>query len=243
MMKRTLTGVVVALCVTAVGASGAAPALAARPGATRIAELVLSRTPVHVHPGGRIERVMRPETGHGSRVYLRVMSTKTDAQGRDWYQVLLPTRPNGSTGWVRADRVHTRWTSYRIQVSTRTRKLQLLQDDRVVLRTRVVVGKPSTPTPAGNFAIYARYSARGTPLAPRVMELTAHSNVLHEYSGGPGRIAIHGMAGPLLAPVGTALSHGCIRVAARPLNRLARLVPLGTPVRVTHHSLGWLNSR
>lgn len=241
MMLRFVTAAAsaVALIATALPAQ----AVAGSPGATRVAELVLARTVVHTHPGGDVERVMRPETGYGTRVFLRVMGTKTDGGGRIWYRVLLPSRPNGSTGWVRADRVHTRWTRYKIQVSTRTRTLQVLSGKRVVLKTRVVVGKASTPTPAGNFAIYVRYSAKGTPLAPRVMELTAHSNVLHEYAGGPGRIAIHGMAGPLLAPVGTALSHGCIRVRARPLNKIANLVPLGTPVRITHHSLSWLNSR
>lgn len=203
----------------------------------------MARTQVYVKPGGRIERVMRPETGQGTRIWLRVMSTHTDAAGRRWYRVLLPSRPNGSTGWVRADRVHTRWTRYRIQVSTKTRKLQVLMGSRVVLRTRVVVGRKSTPTPAGSFAIYRRYSAAGTSLAPRVMELTAHSNVLHEYAGGPGRIAIHGMAGPLRAPVGTARSNGCIRVRSKPLNRIARMVPLATPVTITHHSLSWLNRR
>ncbi len=82
-----------------------------------------------------------------------------------------------------------------------------------------------------------------TPLAPRVMELTAHSNVLHEYAGGPGRVAIHGRASPLWAPVGTALSNGCIRVPSGPLNRIGRRVPLGTPVEITRRSLSWLNRR
>lgn len=233
----------VAAAAAACALAGPVPAGAAAHRATPIAELVLARTPVHTRPGGPVVRVMRPETGYGTRVWLSVTASKQDARGRLWYRVLLPTRPNGSTGWVRADRVHTRWTRYRIRISTRTRRLQLLRGRRVILRTRVVVGRPETPTPAGSFAIYARYSAPGTPLAPRVMETTGHSNVLHEYAGGPGRVAIHGMAGPLRAPLGTARSHGCIRVGARPLNRIARLVPLGTPVRITHHSLTWLAAR
>ncbi len=240
MRKFTLAILLASLLVLA---ADAGPAVAAPPGTSRIAELVFSQTLIYEQPEGRVERAMSPETGYGPRIALRVLSVRTDAAGRRWYRVLLPTRPNGSTGWVRADRVHTRWTGYRIQISTYNRRLQLLYNNRVVLRTGVVVGKRSTPTPAGQFAVYANYLAPRTPLAPRVMELTAHSNVLHEYAGGPGRVAIHGRAGPLWAPVGTALSNGCIRVPSRALNRIGKMVPLGTPVEITHRSLSWLNRR
>jgi lipoprotein-anchoring transpeptidase ErfK/SrfK len=46
--------------------------------------------------------------------------------------------------------------------------------------------------------------------------------VLDDYGGGPGRVAIHGRAGAsLLDPLGTARSHGCIRIdnAGDPLPR------------------------
>lgn len=69
-------------------------------------------------------------------------------------------------------------------------------------------------------------------LGPWALHLTAFSDVLDEYGGGPGRIAIHGRCGArLLTPLGSAASHGCIRLDNRPVARLARL-PLGTPVVV-----------
>jgi lipoprotein-anchoring transpeptidase ErfK/SrfK len=57
--------------------------------------------------------------------------------------------------------------------------------------------------------------------------------VLDNYGGGPGRVAIHGRGGASLAdPLGTARSHGCIRVANLDVQWLARSVAAGTPVRI-----------
>jgi lipoprotein-anchoring transpeptidase ErfK/SrfK len=77
------------------------------------------------------------------------------------------------------------------------------------------VGKPSTPTPAGRFAVLSV-----TPNDPNtfdgawVLALTAESDALQRFGGGPGRIGLHGRGGASLAdPLGSAASHGCIRFA------------------------------
>jgi L,D-transpeptidase catalytic domain len=68
---------------------------------------------------------------------------------------------------------------------------------------------------------------------PRPLSLTSLSRVLRDYGGGPGRIAIHGRDGASLRnPLGTARSHGCIRVADRDVLWLARRIPPGTPVEI-----------
>jgi hypothetical protein len=47
-----------------------------------------------------------------------------------------------------------------------------------------------------------------------VVALTAESNFLHRFDGGPGRIGLHGRGGAsLLDPLGSARSHGCVRFA------------------------------
>ena len=69
-----------------------------------------------------------------------------------------------------------------------------------------------------------------SPLGPWALHLTAHSNVLFEYAGGPGRVAIHGARGALWAEAGTNPSHGCIRVPDPGIGRVAALVTPGTPV-------------
>ena len=98
-----------------------------------------------------------------------------------------------------------------------------------------MTGAPGTPTPHGLAAIYERNRQPdpGGFLGPWALSLTAHSNVLESYGGGPGRVAIHGRAGASLRdPLGSARSHGCIRITSRAVSWLARHVPPGTPVRV-----------
>jgi lipoprotein-anchoring transpeptidase ErfK/SrfK len=98
-----------------------------------------------------------------------------------------------------------------------------------------VIGAPGTPTPRGLAAIYER-NRQPDPhgfIGPWSLSLTAHSNVLESFGGGPGRVAIHGREGASLRdPLGSARSHGCVRVSSRAVTWLAlRAVP-GTPVDV-----------
>ncbi len=68
-------------------------------------------------------------------------------------------------------------------------------------------------------------------LGPWALHLTAHSNVLDNYGGGPGRVALHGRSGALLNdPLGTSRSHGCIRMPNAFIARLERVAVEGTPV-------------
>jgi hypothetical protein len=58
-----------------------------------------------------------------------------------------------------------------------------------------VVGAPSTPTPQGRF--FVEESVRmpaGEPGGPFALALSARSNALQEFEGGPGQIALHGLA-------------------------------------------------
>ncbi len=69
-------------------------------------------------------------------------------------------------------------------------------------------------------------------MAPYELQLTAHSEVLQAFDGGDGRVALHGMNGPLRAPLGTARSHGCVRLLPTTTSLLAQTVPLGSPVMI-----------
>jgi len=231
---RWQAGAVAAVSVLACAATGPVIDIAA---AASTARLVMERTPLRAAAGGKVVGHVDAYTAGGDRARLLVLTDRTDEHGTRWLELLLPTRPNGSTGWIKADQALLADDPYEVRISTRSRKLQLLNDGKVVLTTGIVIGAAPTPTPHGQFAIYDRYRATGTVLAPWVLELTAHSDVLHEYAGGPGRIAIHGMTGALRAPVGTARSHGCVRVPTAPLRALAKVVPLGTPVRIVRAPL------
>jgi len=90
-----------------------------------------------------------------------------------------------------------------------------------------VVGAPSTPTPQGRF--FVEESVRmpaGTPGGPFALALSARSNVLQEFEGGPGQIALHGLAN-LGGRPGTAASHGCVRLANSNIRWMAGRIPPG----------------
>jgi lipoprotein-anchoring transpeptidase ErfK/SrfK len=103
----------------------------------------------------------------------------------------------------------------------------------VIRRFPAVVGKPSTPTPTGQFFIEEGLalspSASGAPFA---LASSARSDVLQDFDGGPGQIAIHGMGG-LPGALGTASSHGCIRLDATDITWLAMRIGPGVPLTIT----------
>ena len=148
----------------------------------------------------------------------------------------LPVRPNRAAGWIDADRVRTSVTPWRVRIRLRSRTVSVYRAGRRQRRFRAVVGKPTTPTPRGLFAVAerARQPDPSGFLGPWALHLTAHSDVLDNYGGGPGRVAIHGRSGASLTdPLGSAASHGCVRVENRQVRRLASRLRPGTPVRVT----------
>jgi hypothetical protein len=160
-------------------------------------------------------------------------------QGRCWLRVRLPWRPNNAAAWMNANNVPLRTTPWRIVVSRVRRTLTLFEAGRPDRMISAVVGKPSTPTPRGLFAIWQAIPWIPTDfLGSWVLELTAHSNVLQTFDGGDGTVAIHGRGGTsLLDPLGFALSHGCIRLANPSIDWLVHAVGVGqlpgTPVQVS----------
>jgi lipoprotein-anchoring transpeptidase ErfK/SrfK len=69
---------------------------------------------------------------------------------------------------------------------------------------------------------------------PWVLLLTAYSNTLQRFDGGPGQISIHGRAGTSLRdPLGTARSHGCVRIDNAAIELLARVAVEGMSVVIS----------
>jgi lipoprotein-anchoring transpeptidase ErfK/SrfK len=67
---------------------------------------------------------------------------------------------------------------------------------------------------------------------PFALATSARSNVLQEFDGGPGQIALHGTNG-LPGALGTAASHGCIRLSTGAITWLARRIGAGVPLTVS----------
>jgi L,D-transpeptidase-like protein len=150
----------------------------------------------------------------------------------EWVRVFLPTRPNGSQGWVKRRAVRVYTNGYRLVIRLRRNELRLWRGDRMLAKYPVAVGTRSTPTPRGLYYIVELLQPRNPngSYGPYSFGLSAHSNVLKRFAGGDGRVGLHGTNEPGL--IGSDISHGCIRLRNKAVRRLAKILPLGTPVYI-----------
>ena len=155
--------------------------------------------------------------------------------GRDgqWLKVRLPGRPNGHTGWISLNATARFVTHWHIVVDLSRRRVTVYQAGRPVLIFRAVVGKPSTPTPIGEFFVEESITLGATGVGgPFALALSARSNVLQEFDGGPGQIALHGLTN-IGGVLGSAVSHGCVRLGNDAMRWLAARIGPGVPVTIT----------
>jgi lipoprotein-anchoring transpeptidase ErfK/SrfK len=154
--------------------------------------------------------------------------------GRDdaWLRVRLPGRPNGHSGWIAAGRTRATSTEWRIRVALSSRRVIVFRGGRVVRRFAAIVGKRSTPTPRGSFFVEEALALRSYESgAPFALATSARSNVFQEFEGGPGQIALHG-TGNLSGSLGSAVSHGCVRLGDHAIAWLASRIGAGVPVTI-----------
>jgi hypothetical protein len=171
----------------------------------------------------------------GAPTELLVLGSRVDAAGHPWLRVRLDYRPNGFAAWIDEEDTVMYRDPWRISVSRARREVWVYDADRLVRSFAAVVGKSSTPTPAGLFAIAAELPQPdpGQFEGSWVLPLTAHSEVLRHFEGGDGQVALHGRGGAsLIDPLGSARSHGCVRLANQTIGWIATHVPVGTPVRI-----------
>jgi hypothetical protein len=192
-----------------------------------------SRAAIRSEPTERSRRVARlrrfTEDAY-PEVYLARRSHR-DAGGRVWIQVRIPARPNGQTGWVphtALGPLHAVTTA--LVIDRRRSRAVLRRAGTPIWRAPVGLGAPGMPTPRGRFYIREKIrNAGGSPIyGPWAFGTSAYSS-LSDWPGG-GVVGIHGTNQPWLIPGRP--SHGCVRVRNRAVIRLARLMPLGTPVRI-----------
>jgi lipoprotein-anchoring transpeptidase ErfK/SrfK len=196
-----------------------------------------ARRAVSVH--GKL--VVRRQAASTAAVALRLPATTALGSPRvllvektvpGWVQVQLPTRPNGSTGWVEAAQVRVETVDDQITVDLAARRMTLVIDGQPLTTTPVAIGSAADPTPTGRFYVTDRVRPPdpGGSYGAFALGLSAHSTTLSEFGSGDGQVGIHGTNEP--GSIGKAVSHGCIRVPAEAASLLAR-VPLGTPVTIT----------
>jgi lipoprotein-anchoring transpeptidase ErfK/SrfK len=172
----------------------------------------------------------RPITGE--RTALPVTGSLTGADGVRWLQVMLPGRPNSSTGWIAQQGTREVMTDWQIVVNLAARRVSAYRQGHIVRTFQAVVGKSSTPTPTGRFFVEETLKmSAGEAGGPFALALSARSNALQEFEGGPGQIALHGRDN-LGGTLGTAASHGCVRLATASIDWLAARIGPGVPVTI-----------
>jgi lipoprotein-anchoring transpeptidase ErfK/SrfK len=237
--------VIGALLMLSPVAAGAASAAGGRPvsiappsraGGATIATIVATAQARSQPGAGHVVWRAQPQTDWSAEPQSLLVLGSATRGDQLWLRVLLPIRPDGTSAWIPRSHVTLSSTHYWLVVDKRRRVVQVYVDGSLRRSFQAVIGKAATPTPDGLAAIYER-DRQPDPdgfLGPWALPLTALSHVLYSFGGGPGRIAIHGRGGSsLLNPLGSAASHGCIRIDNAPVTWLATHVPQGTPVQIT----------
>jgi lipoprotein-anchoring transpeptidase ErfK/SrfK len=163
----------------------------------------------------------------GERTALPVIGTYAQ-----WLLVRLPGRPNGHTGWINEHATAITVTAWHLVVDLSSRTVTVYHAGRSVRVVKAVVGKPSTPTPSGDYFVEETLALKASDVgAPFALALSARSNVLQDFEGGPGQIALHGLLHVGGVP-GTAASHGCVRLDNATMAWLSGRMSPGTPVTI-----------
>jgi lipoprotein-anchoring transpeptidase ErfK/SrfK len=152
--------------------------------------------------------------------------------GQLWYWVLLPQRPNQSSGWVPADQVRASPRDNHAEVDLSTRRLTLYQGSDAVGAFPVAVGQSATPTPTGRFFVTVRLRPPqiSAIYGAWALGLSAYSQVLDQFGTGDGQIALHGTNDS--SELGRAITHGCVRLDNASISKLAAQLPPGSPVDI-----------
>jgi lipoprotein-anchoring transpeptidase ErfK/SrfK len=158
------------------------------------------------------------------------VSTRLGTDGKPWYRISVPMRPNGTMGWIPASDAALAPTVSQIVVHIQSRTIDVYWHGRHALHAIVAVGAPGRETPLGHYYVQARFVPDDPFLGVFAVETSAYSK-LTEWPGG-GVVGIHGTSMPQL--LGQAVSHGCVRVANSTAEALKRYAPLGTPIWITN---------
>ncbi|MFI7418632.1 L,D-transpeptidase [Nonomuraea sp. NPDC049684] len=233
------TAAATALALLAAGCAGSAdsavrpdPATttastAASTARSKIASVKGARITIYRGRQGAAQRTIASPNDYGAtRVFL------VERDEGDWLQVLLPVRPNGSKGWIKAADVTLAETSHRVEIDRRAFRFTVYDGDRPVRTGKVATGEAGTPTPPGRyfFTELVRPTGDGGAYGAYAFGLSGFSPVLKSFAGGPGQLAIHGTNKP--SAIGTRASHGCVRVSNDDITWMAKNLAIGTPVVV-----------
>jgi lipoprotein-anchoring transpeptidase ErfK/SrfK len=180
----------------------------------------------------------RPGGGHvvgyvpaGSKYY-RIPTVawvlQVSANGR-FGRVPIPYTTRPRTGWISLKGLRRLHTPYVVYADLSRHLITVRKLGRIVLRTRAATGAPRSPTPSGRYFVTDRvaFNPRG-PLGAFAFGISGIQTRLPPGWRGGNQLAIHGTNNP--GSIGRSASAGCLRVSRAALERLKRILILGTPV-------------
>ena len=171
-------------------------------------------------------------TRFGNPLVVRVVQ---GSEGDEWAEVDLPVRPNGSRGWIRTAGFAWSIVDHHILVDVSARGLAFFAGDVLLTRTRVIVGKPHTPTPTATGYIIEKVpnheqQAASIVYGDWILPVSFFSEALNSFGGELPRVVLHGTHIP--DRVGEALTNFEVRMPDEIIEIIAREAPVGTTVRI-----------
>lgn len=139
------------------------------------------------------------------------------------FQVMLDLKEEKELNKDAADTVKK--SEYCIFIEIEDKTLYLLQDGKCIKKYPIASGKPGWPSPIGSWKIINK-GDWGEGFGGRWMGLNVSW----------GKYGIHGTNRE--SSIGSAASHGCIRMYNRHVKELYDIVPHGTPVMIVNGCFG-----
>ncbi len=160
-----------------------------------------------------------------SRILFTVISESDDS-----YYVNLPSRPNGSKGYIKKADVTTYKNPFKITISLTEKRISVYKSDILLKSANVGIGIDSTPTPTGEFYTYwiRRPKAGSRGYGDYIIGISGFSNVYKSFGTGDGRVGLHGTYNN--ADIGKPVSAGCVRMSNEMITYLKNTIYMGTPV-------------
>ncbi len=193
-----------------------------------IAQAIVPNVGVFNAPGSPqpVQVLTNPQPSGAPLVFL------VRAQQGEWLNVVLPTPPPGSTGWVRSAEVSLAQHDYEVVIELGARRIRVFKSGQVLQEGPIAVGVANAPPPGSAYFLkeLLQLPAPDTVYGAYAFGLSGFTNQVTNLERGEGVTGLHGTNDP--ARLGKSVRGGSIAVSNETITVLAVTVPLGVPVDV-----------
>lgn len=186
--------------------------------------------PLYARPGSsrRVGTMPAASPFYGEPTVAWVLEVSADGR---FGRVPIPYAGRDATGWLRLRGLRTSTTPISVLADLSRHRIWVLRGERVIFSAPAATGAPVSPTPTGRFTVSDLVAfPGGGAFGTFAFGLSGiQPNLPPGWTGG-NQLAIHGTNDP--SSIGSSASAGCLRVSERTLDRLRRLLELGTPVQI-----------